>query len=211
LIELVVTMAIIGVLASLLLPSLTTARHSARRSACLNNLHQHGLGFAMYLGDHDGRYPAYETWYGLGGRTQDSTDNLDEEGKATRPLNPYVADLGAFRCPADRGANGVGAGGDPVRSCHMAWGNSYLAAFAYDVWGIRHVTGASARSLAAGNPDGPMLPPIRFIEIAISPSTKIVEGDWEWRDGLGTPAPSTWHGDRGRFPMLFADGHAVCQ
>ena len=57
LIEVLVVVAIIGILASLLLPSLSKARGKARLSVCLNNMKQVTLGMSMYALDNDGSAP----------------------------------------------------------------------------------------------------------------------------------------------------------
>jgi prepilin-type N-terminal cleavage/methylation domain-containing protein/prepilin-type processing-associated H-X9-DG protein len=57
LIELLVVIAIIAILAALLMPVLTSARESAMRVSCLNNLKEIGIGCITYAGDNSDTMP----------------------------------------------------------------------------------------------------------------------------------------------------------
>ena len=56
LIELLVVIAIIAILASLILPALARAKQRGQRAACLSNLRQIGVSFALYLNDNVDRF-----------------------------------------------------------------------------------------------------------------------------------------------------------
>ena len=58
LVELLVVIAVIGILASLLLPALSKAKEKARQTMCRSNLRQIHLGMTMYVQD-NGCYPFY--------------------------------------------------------------------------------------------------------------------------------------------------------
>ena len=57
LIELLVVVAIIALLVSILIPSLTQARESAIRALCSSNQHQIVLGLTLYTADYQGKFP----------------------------------------------------------------------------------------------------------------------------------------------------------
>ena len=58
LLELLVLVAIIGILSSLILPSLGTARKRAQSTVCQSNLRQIGLAVSIYALDNDNNAPA---------------------------------------------------------------------------------------------------------------------------------------------------------
>src|SRR4030042_1151645 len=58
LIELLVVIAIIAVLMAILMPALQRVKEQAREITCRANLRQYGIVQAIYLDDHDDRYPS---------------------------------------------------------------------------------------------------------------------------------------------------------
>lgn len=61
LVELLVVVAIIGILIAMLLPAVQSIRESARRTQCLNNLRQIGLGIISFHDSYDAFPPARTT------------------------------------------------------------------------------------------------------------------------------------------------------
>lgn len=87
LIELLVVVAVIGVLAGILLPALARAREAARRVSCANNLMEIGIAFALYASENDCRLP----WSGGDGNARCL---IGLEGH-------YVLTPNVFVCPSD--------------------------------------------------------------------------------------------------------------
>src|SRR5438067_1740720 len=90
LVELLMVIAVIGVLASLLLTSLAGAQARARQTACMNNLRQIGLGFAGFAGDHEGKYPM-ELSERLGGSQEFNLLNVVGNTPFSRTFQHFAA------------------------------------------------------------------------------------------------------------------------
>jgi len=61
-IEILATIAIIGVLAAMLVPMVSKMRSAAKKTQCLSNLQEIGTGLAHYAGDNGGVLPQGGTW-----------------------------------------------------------------------------------------------------------------------------------------------------
>lgn len=57
LIDVLITIMVIGVLVAIMLPSLAVVKETARRVVCSSNIRQIGLGVSMFADDNDGRLP----------------------------------------------------------------------------------------------------------------------------------------------------------
>src|SRR5512133_2924964 len=60
LIEVLVVVAIIALLVSILIPSLTRAREQAKKTLCASNMHQVTVALLSYAQSHKGRLPHFE-------------------------------------------------------------------------------------------------------------------------------------------------------
>jgi len=137
LVELLVVVAIVGILGALLFPAVARAKNSGKVTACLNNLRQLQLAWTMYADDHDGRlvrndyvignpHPSRASW--VQGRLDYSANNpantnrqmfLDE---SLTLFAPYLRAPQVYRCPSDRSAVLInGEWHSRVRSYGMNW------------------------------------------------------------------------------------------
>ena len=88
-VDLVMIMAILGVLAWILLPAILKARESERRSACVNNLKGIGSALYTYSNENDGKFPPVDF----------IKNNFIFESDVLYPK--YLADASLLACPSD--------------------------------------------------------------------------------------------------------------
>ncbi len=237
LIELLVVIAIIGILASLLLPSLTNAKGRAHETICINNLHQIGIAMNLYKDDHETRFPPafvqnknpvtgevlgiVDARWTLGGKSPKGEHMQKEYLYAeSRPLHPYIKTAETFRCPADKGV--------AVQSCscprmtETKW-DALGCSYHYNAGGLTAISGSTVTRVPqmdaevglAGKKEDWVPDPSRHILVHEPPARP-----WGCP---GQPAIwEQWHRSQGRSeytdptiapklfvsPILFVDGHA---
>jgi prepilin-type N-terminal cleavage/methylation domain-containing protein len=136
LLELLVTIAVLAILAALLLPALSMGRQRAQSAQCLNNLRQLGVAWSAYADDFrdytpspktetDGRviwFAGYEDY--LGNNPNDLNPGNPFNWNVTNVYNNclwnYAKNAAIYRCPADQRQCVVSSASFPVlRSLSM--------------------------------------------------------------------------------------------
>ncbi len=201
LIELLVVVAIIALLMSVLLPTLSAARERARRVKCASNLRQIGGAWLMYL-DHEqqGAFPRFQKnihWFYGGKMDQYGYPQL---ALTPRPLNWYLgadphgtAVAEVFHCPADSGAEFTRPGGWSRPSTYDYYGNSYPT------------NGVFFRAWCPKNPR----PPVVLDQIRLPHSMVILAGDHQSAYPGNEWLRARWHDQEGlAMNIVFLDAHA---
>lgn len=96
LIELMVAVGIVGLLMSILVPTVSRAREAAQRVVCASNMRQLTLGWMIYANDNKGRlvssHPYSPGWVMPGNTEEAITQGL---------LYPYLNAVKVYHCPTD--------------------------------------------------------------------------------------------------------------
>ncbi|RYG70396.1 DUF1559 domain-containing protein, partial [bacterium] len=195
LIELLVVIAIIAILAAILFPVFGRARENARRSSCLSNMKQIGLGMMQYTQDYDEKFPAP-------GNTAFDCEFRNDDGSADKAswrqkIFPYIKSVQIFICPSNI-AGGSNFPTDIGGAAGPAMGRSYLI-------------NANLNSVpAAAGVRGISLASIEESATRIA----VVEGSYrDWAETQFNPGWTADLVDRGYAPhlgtmvSLYCDGH----
>jgi prepilin-type N-terminal cleavage/methylation domain-containing protein/prepilin-type processing-associated H-X9-DG protein len=113
LLELLVVLAIIGLLAALLLPALSRSRAAGQQGRCVSNVRQIAVAIDLYTADNEQEFPL--NYDGLAGRQlvpnwaygnmADPFERRDADvlvDPARTLLTPYLKTARLYKCPSDR-------------------------------------------------------------------------------------------------------------
>ena len=129
LIELLVVIAIIAVLVSITLPTLGSARETARRTKCLANLKGMGVTFQLYMKDNDEILPLVRPLHtpGLDPNDPSLLDVLADYTDASLPYadpdapGQFIVD-DPWKCPSDQSSDDAATNFGPL---YRGFGTSY--------------------------------------------------------------------------------------
>ena len=220
LIELLVVIAIVAILAGLLLPGLSAAKHKAQNIQCMDQLRQMTLAWKLYTEDHHGVLlyasvlnAADSEFAWLHARNDyDGANraNWDPEASIkTSPIWRYGADsVRLWKCPADKST--VTVNGSPVRRVWSTAMNTWVGGFSGSVgdqwssWKVYHRLedmidpGPSSTFLFIDRREDIQGLPNFFTDMTGYPDRRLTQFWWDY--------PGVYHNQAGS--LSFVDGHA---
>lgn len=226
LIEMLVVIMIIGLLGSILLPALSSARKKVQRTVCASHMNEIGKAVALYLNEYNNRLP--NVWYKASSPNQG--EMTDGTGQWWVQLNEaIIKDSRIFSCPSapslgnpadDTGLNDDGHGFDRNRidygyndrflrdqSTRDVTSGTYIKFRGLSLYRAKRPTQIVV--IADATPDGSYQAVVRQVDDGSDPDRSASYDLGEDKDPVSEGDDRVYARHSGRANILYLDGHVA--